>query len=160
MTEENTQPDAKADGANTPPAAKASPETTDAEAQAPEATEQPDNAQEARKYRKRAQEAEAERDALAEKLDTLRRGVIEDIAGDMNGLERPAGLWLTGVTVADLLDADGNVDAKKVKQNCDAAINELGLQRRLGNYAPLEGGNPSPPRATSMLDVMMGHDNY
>lgn len=84
-------------------------------------------AREAAKYRRRLRETEAERDALAERVDALQRAEAERIAATV--LERGGGLWAAGATVADMLDDDGNVDPGKVKQHADAAAQQVGLAR-------------------------------
>lgn len=68
---------------------------------------------EAAKYRTRLRETEAQRDALTARLETLQRNEIQRLAADR--LADPADLWRDGGTVADLLDAAGNVDPGKVR---------------------------------------------
>lgn len=115
-------------------------ETTEIEN--PEDT-QPDEGKEAAKYRRRLRETEKERDQLADQLDTLRRQVIEQIAGDSGRLRKPEALWKTSITVTDLLDDDGRVDSQKVIDASKSAVAELGLaEKRPGNFVPREGNNP------------------
>ncbi|HVL06419.1 MAG TPA: hypothetical protein VM388_10540 [Acidimicrobiales bacterium] len=72
---------------------------------------------EAAKYRRRLRETEAERDALAANLDATRRQVVERLVVDHTGprLGDPKDLWLAGVELAELVDAEtGAVDPDKV----------------------------------------------
>lgn len=118
------------------------PELETTEVDNPEDT-QPDESKEAAKYRRRLRETEKERDQLAEQLDTLRRQVIEQIAGDSGRLRKPEALWKTSITVADLLDESGRVDSQKVIDASKSAVAELGLaEKRPGNFVPREGNNP------------------
>ncbi len=74
---------------------------------------------EAARYRTQLREAQAERDALladhdalAERLGTLQRREAERVAGEH--LADAADLWRDGLTLAELLDDDGNLDPGKV----------------------------------------------
>ncbi|HVM15485.1 MAG TPA: hypothetical protein VM287_14315 [Egibacteraceae bacterium] len=72
---------------------------------------------EAAKYRRRLREAEAERDTLAANLEATRRQVVERLVVDSTGprLGDPKDLWLAGVELAELVDAEtGAVDPDKV----------------------------------------------
>jgi hypothetical protein len=67
---------------------------------------------EAAKYRHKLRATEAERDALATRLEGLQRGEIQRLAGDR--IVDPADLWRDGATVAELLDDTGDVSGDKV----------------------------------------------
>lgn len=120
-------------------------ETTDAPAgDEPEEGEQDGSkaAREAARYRRRLREAEAQRDALAQQLEALQRQMVERIIQrECHG--KPAGLWASGVTVADLIGEDGTVDPDKVKAAWENAVEMLGLNTRIndGAYVPSEGRN-------------------
>ncbi|CQD20034.1 hypothetical protein BN970_04601 [Mycolicibacterium conceptionense] len=67
-------------------------------------------------------------------------------------------LWAGGAELADLLDADGNVDPDKVRACAYAVRVNLGIaapQRK--HIVPREGENPGPGRTGGgMLDTIMG----
>jgi hypothetical protein len=91
---------------------------------APDTSPRPGGNSEAAKYRRQLREVEAERDQLKTQLDTSQVTALQGRIDDMNRAEaeRLAGthladgkdLWLTGTTVADLLDDDGRLSAEKV----------------------------------------------
>lgn len=122
-----------------PPAEPVQEDDTDTQAE-PETA----NAEAAR-YRRQLRVAEQERDQLRERLDTMQRAQVEDLAaGRGNGLTKPAGIWAAGTTLADLLDDTGQVDPTKVKTAVSHAVDTLGLAvdirvARPGNYVPKEG---------------------
>ena len=100
--------------------------------------------QEAARYRHRAKEAEANRDALAQRVEQLQSREVERLAS--KHLSAPADLLtLGGVTVADLLNDDGDVDPDKVSA---VAAEVLGSRPGLKPNAPAfdptqgSGGNP------------------
>lgn len=96
---------------------------------------------EAAKYRRQLREAEAERDTLTERVAALQRAEAERIAGEK--IAQPSALWASGVTLDTLLDADGNVDAGKVREATDAATSVLGLTKTLrGPILPNQGKHP------------------
>jgi len=111
---------------------------------------------EAARYRRRLREAEAQRDALAQQLEALQRQMVERIIQrECHG--KPAGLWASGVTVADLIGEDGTVDPDKVKAAWENAVEMLGLNTRIndGAYVPSEGRNvTSPPSAPSWQEAL------
>lgn len=114
---------------------------------------------EAARYRRKLRDTEAERDALAARLDTLQRAEAERLAAAE--LIKPVALWAGGAELADLLDADGNVDPEKVKACAYAVRVDLGIaapQRK--HIVPREGENPGPGRTGgSMLDTIMGRQS-
>ena len=111
---------------------------------------------EAAKWRRRLRDAEAERDALAARLDGLQRAGVESIAAEV--LSKPAGLWAAGTQLADLLDESGAVDRGKVRDAAAAAAEQLGLGRATpAMYVAREGTIPSRPGSGgTMQDVIMG----
>lgn len=75
---------------------------------------QPKGHREAR-YRTERNDARAERDALAQRIATLHTREVERLAS--KSLSNPADLLtLGGVTLADLLDDNGDVNAEKVSE--------------------------------------------
>lgn len=83
---------------------------------------------EAQKYRKRAQEAEAERDTLRTQVESLQRSIL-DAAIEKEGL-KPAAVWATGATIADMLTDDGTPDADKITAMIATARDTLGIPAR------------------------------
>lgn len=73
---------------------------------------QADENREAAKYRHRAKAAEAERDQIAERLTALQRAEVERLASAH--LADGADFWRDGAQLADVLDADGNIDPDKI----------------------------------------------
>lgn len=86
------------------------------------------------RYRVERNEARAERDALTEQVEGLRKQIIEGMIGDLNPKAFWAGAGVEGV--ADLLGDDGSVDAEKVTVAVGAAREAFGIP---------EG--PRPPKA-------------
>lgn len=68
---------------------------------------------EAAAHRVKAREAEAQRDALAGRLEGLQRAEAERVSGEH--LADPSDLWRE-VAVADLLSEDGELDSKRVRE--------------------------------------------
>lgn len=134
-------------------AAKAEPVTERQEAEGPEEGKA---AREAAKYRRRLRDAEAERDDMAAQLDAARRSIAEGVAA--RHLAKPASLWLSGATPADVLDDNGGVDAEKVVALAQSVSADYGLSRpHVRPHSPREGTIPETPETgTSMRDVVMG----
>lgn len=113
--------------------------------QTPETTEAPEQGskREAR-YRRELRATETERDTLRAQVESLQRAEAER----MSGLEKGAALWATGVTVADLLDDDGQLDPERVAQAAQGAQETLGA-RPTGTPRPdlSQGGNGVPMQA-------------
>lgn len=77
-------------------------------------------AQKAARYRTELRTAQAERDALAERLNTLQRREVERLAGAK--MAQGDDIWLSGTELADLLDEDGNVDAQRVTETASGIV--------------------------------------
>ncbi|RUP35019.1 MAG: hypothetical protein EKK51_00225 [Mycolicibacterium sp.] len=90
------------------------PDTTDT-------TESPNK--EAAKWRTKLRDTEAERDGLATRLETMQRAEAERLAAQH--LANGADLWLTGTTLTDMLDDNGNLDPAKIT----TAATTLGADR-------------------------------
>jgi hypothetical protein len=98
------------------------------------------------RYRVERNEARAERDELAQRVETLLTREAERVAAQH--LAEPADLFtLGGVTVRDLLDERGDIDPEKV----DAVATQiLGTRPGLSRLAPAtdpsqgHGGTPEP----------------
>lgn len=152
----DSAPATAAESAN-PQGTEPAPEVTEPDAQADEdSTEDTGNAEAAR-YRKRLRQAEAERDQLAEQLTALRTAEAERLAGAH--IAKGSALWAGGVTVSDLLNADGRVDPELVKAAAISARDTLGLTKPRPGYAPREGGNPTVAGKSgldAMVNVVMG----
>ncbi|GAB4912584.1 hypothetical protein LIX17_20225 [Mycobacterium avium subsp. hominissuis] len=100
---------------------------------------------EAAGYRVKLRETEAERDALAERLQRMQRAEIERLASD--ALSHPADLFsLSGNELADYLTEDGDVDAEKVAADVAAILAERpGLRKQIPGYDPSQGRGGRPP---------------
>ncbi|RSN50853.1 hypothetical protein [Actinomadura sp. WAC 06369] len=99
---------------------------------------------EAAKYRRQLREVEGERDQLRERVEALQRQTVDRIIEtDYRG--KAAGLWESGVTVADLLDDNGDVDPGKVADAWRGTVEKFGLNPLMfdGAYVPQEGRTPT-----------------
>ncbi len=128
---------------------------------APEGSSDPKETpnQEAARHRVRAKEAEAERDALAGVVESLRTSIVNERV-EAAGIN-PALLWASGVTVADLLsdakegeDGAGLVDTTKVDAAIEAAREKFDLpSTTLAN--PLLGmDSDGEPKRSAFLDAL------
>ncbi|MGV0699967.1 hypothetical protein ABQF47_16360, partial [Mycolicibacter sinensis] len=96
----NTETPAPEEGVDTTPTT-GTPEVSESEPTSPN--------REAANYRRRLRDTEAERDTLAQRLESLQRNEIERLAGQH--LENGADLWHGGsIKVSDLLNDVGEVD--------------------------------------------------
>lgn len=95
-------------------------------------------AQEAGRWRLKFREAEAERDALAARVDALQRAQVDAVI-EAHGI-KPKALWAAGAQLADLLDDDGVPDPGKVKTAVDAAKEALGIEARQRTVTGLKSG--------------------
>lgn len=91
------------------------------------------------RYNRERDEARAERDALAARIETLQRAEVERLASA--GLSHPEDLFsLSGNTVADYLDDNGNVDPAKVDADvAEILVERPGLKPRAMAYDPSQG---------------------
>lgn len=112
------EPQEPAEG--TEPAPEA-PEGTESEQEAPKGN------REAAKYRARLRETEAERDQLAERVATLQRREVEQLAKDEWLVTNPATLWPLGFDLATVLDDHGDVDRDAAVTQIRAMVAEFGL---------------------------------
>lgn len=112
----------------TDPATPATPELADAPEEPPEAVADHDPEEtddpalvkvrrEAARYRTKLRDAETERDALAARVETMRRAEVERLATGPGRLHDGADLWRDH-ELATFLDDDGNLDPAQV----DAAV--------------------------------------
>ncbi|WP_142391347.1 hypothetical protein [Mycobacterium sp. ENV421] len=114
---------------------------------------------EAAKYRRRLRDTEAERDALAARVEALQRAEVERQA-TVGGL-KPAALWASGTELAGLLGDDGTVDESKVSAAIAGARESLGIPKPPGgNYVKGEGQpirrSAKPSGKEAMVGVVMG----
>lgn len=109
---------------------------------------------EAAKYRRRLREAEAERDALREQVDGLRRAEVERQVAD--DLEDPSDLWRAGADVGELLDDQGAVDRGKVDQAVLSVVTEHPGWRKRPQSAPDvdQGRSSDMPSAASWAGLV------
>jgi hypothetical protein len=83
---------------------------------------------EAAKYRRQLRETEAQRDTLQTRVESAQLALVDHLAVTV-GRIRPAALWASGAELANLLDADGNVDTQAVVKACEEAVSTLSLSR-------------------------------
>jgi hypothetical protein len=79
---------------------------------------------EAAKYRTRLREVEAERDKLARRVSDYERAEVERQVAGGGGLRNAADFWLAGVSLDDLRDEDGKLDAEKVNAAKKRVVSE------------------------------------
>lgn len=110
-------------------------------------TGEPSGNREAAKYRTRLREAEAQRDALAQRVEHFQRNEIERIA--RAHLASPADLLtLSGNQLSDYLTESGDIDPEKI--NADAAVilaERPGLRKPVPATDPTQGHGSPAPRA-------------
>lgn len=122
----------------------------------PAAVEQPHgDGREAAKYRRQLRETEAERDTLSSRVEAMQRREVERLAAP--GLAAPADLWLTGTTLADMLDDDGNVDPAKVGDTIQRIIGDRPSWRAVPAPPSFDGGvRVTVPTATTYQEILRG----
>lgn len=159
MTDNSTTDDTTTAPTDPEPSVEAPDGTVEApEADAPTEDGDDDHGgnREAAKYRRRLRDVEAERDGLLARLETMQRTEAERLAA--KHLAKGAALWIGETSLADVLDADGNVDPVKVANRAQTVRDEYGVEKaRRGLYVPGEGENPTVrSKSNGMLDVVMG----
>jgi len=129
--------------------------TGDKPATAPQ-TEQPHgDGHEAAKYRRRLREAETERDALSGRVEAMQKREVERLAA--TDLAAPADMWLTGTTLADMLDDNGDVDAAKVTDAIQRIIGARPSWRADPAPPSFDGGvRAAVPTATTFQEILRG----
>lgn len=123
---------------------------TDAESNADGQTPVPEGdgpkANKEARYRVERNEARTERDALAQRVETLLTREAERVAS--KHLAEPADLFtLTGKTVKDFVGEDGELDTEAVVQAANDLLGSRpGLGKHSGAFDPSQGhgGGPSP----------------
>lgn len=119
-------------------------DTTDATT---EGTEGGNNAEAAR-YRRKLRKAEGERDALAQRLETLQRQQADTLI-TATGV-KPDAVYAVA-ELADLLTDDGGIDPEKVTAAIAAARDRFGITKPAkGTHVPGVGNQPS---ATLTVDT-------
>lgn len=147
-----TAPDADAGEQNDPAAAG------EQEAQASDDAPEASPNSEAARYRRQLREVEAERDALAERLQGHQRREVEAMVADL--LDVPADLFDIGqVQPSDFYNDDGTLNEAELRAAAGALLEErprLGKPRptgprwqNFGQYAP-----PPPQRGAAWSDVL------
>lgn len=111
---------------------------------------------EAARYRSRLRETETERDTLQARLETMQRAEVERLAAR---LVEPSAIWAGGVTLADLLDDDGNLDPAKATAAIDQATSRLGLAVKptTPRPDPAQGGGVSHSQENDWVAAMRPH---
>lgn len=100
---------------------------------------------EAARYRVRLRAAEAERDALAARVQALQRATVDRLATDAG--YRPEAVWAAGVDLAALVNADGIVDETATRTAIAAAADRLGLattRQPMPTAPPYRGPGKAP----------------
>ncbi len=107
---------------------------------------------EAARYRRSLREAETERDGLRGRVEAMQKAEVERlVAGD---LAMPTDLWLTGASLPDLLDDDGDVDPAKVADAVTAVLTERPGLRRL-THPNFDGGvRTAAPTGPTWADAL------
>jgi hypothetical protein len=102
-----------------------------------------DTGREAAKWRKKLRATEAERDALAEKLESVQRQQVENLLAASN--VKPQAVWAVA-ELSELLAEDGTIDAERVTQAVEAAREKFGITTpSKGSVVPGVGNQPSSP---------------
>ena len=117
-------------------------------------TGEPSGNLEAAKYRTRLREAEAQRDALAQRVERLQRLDIERVAAE--SLSAPVDLWLNGNRVEAYLDDAGNVDAERVREDAKLLVTERpGLRKLSPAVDPTQGQGGNPGKSTPTFSDLL-----
>ncbi|WP_017602175.1 hypothetical protein [Nocardiopsis lucentensis] len=135
---EETAPDTDTDTDTDAPAPHTAPRETDDTDHGQTADSKPHR--EAARYRTQLRATEAERDALAGRLETLQRAEAERHAQGGNGLHNGADLWVFGADVSELLDDDGRVSPDKVSERVNTILDERPYLRRQRFQGTADGG--------------------
>lgn len=120
---------------------------------------------EAAAHRVKLRETEAQRDALAKRLEALQRREAERLAStpadDFLGLRDGTDLWREGLELGELVDEDGTLDAQRVRAAVQA-LADAGHAHWLRSAARPAGdsdagkGRPSMPAAPSFGQAVKG----
>lgn len=118
--------------ADTPPSPEIS--ASDGDDSGDEPAEDSRASREAARYRRQLRDVEGERDALRAQLDAIRRVEVDAQVARLG--VKPAAVWASGVTLADVVAEDGTVDADRVAAAVAAARERFGLktQRRIRGF--------------------------
>jgi hypothetical protein len=103
---------------------------------------------EAARWRRKLRDAEAERDALAARVESLQHRHVATLLDREN--VTPEAVWAAGMTLADLLDTEGTPDPEKVTAAAATARDLLGITP--GLYVPAEGRIPTAARTNQFAD--------
>lgn len=96
---------------------------------------------EAAKWRRRLRDAEAERDALAARLEAVQRQQVENLL-DASGV-KPKAVWAVA-ELADLLADDGTIDPEQVTNAVAVARDKFGIAKPAkGTVVPGVGNQPN-----------------
>lgn len=103
---------------------------------------------EAAKYRRQLRDAQAERDGLAETVETLRRHVIATAMP--TDRIKPDALWATGHNAAEFFDESGQLDGAKLSTITTETAATLGvpLQDVIRESGMGQGSGSVEPKAT------------
>lgn len=115
-------------------------------------------AREAAKYRRKLREVEAERDRLAEQVESLQRAEIERLSYAEHRV-KGAALWAGGYKVSDLIGEDGRPDESKVAAAAADVAERFGIDQRGGVYVPAEGKTPPDPLGGPLTWDKLLHPN-
>lgn len=136
-------------GNEAPPPA---PEAAD-EAEAPQEAPEAEPARGTRALRQRAQAAEAERDALAAHLTTVRQAVAEQAMA--RALKTPGAAWKLGLDVNSLFDQGGHLDPDAAREAAEQLRDTYGLESARTKYIdPGAGGTNSGGPIGSVSDAV------
>lgn len=106
---------------------------------------------EAAKYRRQLRETEAERDALAARLATWEREIVQAAAASY--LERPETLWTLGYTLESVRNDEGDIDPERVRAVCAEAQEKYGLR---GAPVAQPGGLSDPGALSEEIRAAVG----
>jgi len=132
---------------------------TDVEATTTEDESQPDESRnaEAARWRVRLRETEVERDGLAGRVERLQ--TAQAFALTAGKLAQPVDLFGFGVSLADVLGDDGEVDAARVEEATEALLAArpgLAPPSKRARVDPAQGGSVQVPSGTSWSTLLKG----
>lgn len=110
------------------------------------------------RYRLELRAAEAQRDALADRVERMQTRELERIAGE--SISNPADLLkLTGKSVADFIGEDGELDTELVTEAATELLSSRpGLKKNAPAFDPTQGlgGNGQPKPEPSWGALLVG----
>lgn len=154
MTEQDTQ--TTLTGAESGLSATETPSVVEDTGEAPEG---PENGTERpmpreQRYRLQLREAEAQRDALAQRIEAMQRMDIERVAAEL--LAQGSDIFMAGADVSEFLNDEGGIDYDRVRASSrELAKDRPGLSKNAPAFDPTQGIGGHTPKPKLGWDVLL-----